>query len=261
MPIKLITLQAGHENITANCDPRLQSGTGAPGERDFTIRIRNRLSDILLSKKGADGRAAFQLRLVDANFNCDPANSNDYDLFLAIHYDADIYGKGGGIIGIPDASIDFAHAESVRIKKALDDTYFINTGIENHPERLNPNISFYYMWASLSAKTPCVLIECGVGQNAHDKVILADIDRVCNAIARGICGAFNVPFDSPVPPPPLPIPAPQPTPAPPTDTTQPPPESEVLKAIIDVVDSRWTWFGPDRWQNKHQELVDIVNGE
>jgi metal-dependent amidase/aminoacylase/carboxypeptidase family protein len=41
----------------------------------------------------------------------------------------------------------------------------------------------------------------GESIDPHDKVILADTDRVSNAIARGICKAFNVNFDIPVPSP------------------------------------------------------------
>lgn len=185
---KFICLQAGHENTSQNCNTSLRKSSGAPGEAEFTVRVRDRLSQILIAR-------GFQIQLVDACFNCSPENSKDFDLFLAIHYDADVYGKGGGFVGIPDASVDSAHDESKRIRDAIASEYFNNTGIEEHNERLNPNVTYYYMWSSLSLKTPCVLIECGVGQDPHDSVILADTDRVCNAIARGLCKAFNVPFD------------------------------------------------------------------
>jgi len=186
---KLICLQAGHENISNNCVASLRSGTGAPGEKDFTVRIRNRLSQILQSK-------GFQIQLVDANFNCDPQVDKDFDLFLAIHYDAAIYGTGGGFADFPEPSTDDATIESQRITDVIASEYFSgNTGIAYHPERRNKNSKFYYMWKFLSSKTPCVLLECGVGLDAHDSVILADTERVVNGIARGICKAFNVPFD------------------------------------------------------------------
>lgn len=191
---KLICLQAGHENTPNNCDPALRKGTGAPGEVEFTVRIRNKLSEVLQSK-------GFAIQLVDATANCKPeVIKKDFALFLAIHYDANIYGTGGGIVGAPDPSIDSSNTESKRIRDSIISEYFKNTGIVNHPERINGNITFYYMWKFLSAKTPCVLIECGVGQDAHDKVILNDTDRVVNGIARGICKAFNVPFDPVAPP-------------------------------------------------------------
>ncbi len=196
--MKRIMLQAGHQNAKNNCDPALRSGTGSPGEAEFTVRIRDRLSQVLVSK-------GFQLFLKDATANCDPKLADqDYDLFLAIHYDADIYGKGGGFTDFPEPSTDGATQESQRLAKVIADEYFPNSGIEfiPPPTRRNANTKYYYMWKFLSAKTPCVLIECGVGQNAHDKVILADTDRVANAIARGICKAFNVPFDNVPPPPP-----------------------------------------------------------
>lgn len=212
-----IALQSGHENAAQNCDLNLRKGTGAPGEAEFTIRIRNRLSEILISK-------GFQLFLFDATANCNPAiGKEDFNLFLAIHYDANIYGEGGGFVDFPEPSTDLATNESQRITKVLEDEYFPHSGIVNKPNRRNANTKYYYMWKYLSAKTPCVIIECGVGQDPHDKVILADTDRVCNAIARGICKAFNVPFDAPPPPP--------------TET-----DNQKLQQVKDVVFGRgWPW--------------------
>ena len=193
----MICLQAGHQNIKDNCNINLRSSTGASGEVEFTVRIRDRLSQILISK-------GFQIQLVDANFNCSSENQKDFDLFLAIHFDANIYGTGGGFVDKPDPSVDSATIESEKIRKTIEDEYFKNTGIVNMPQRSNVNTKYYYMWAALTAKTPCVIIECGVDQDAHDKVILADTDRVCNAIARGVCSAFSVSFDAPIPVPPIP---------------------------------------------------------
>ncbi len=191
--MKLICLQAGHENTQNNCNPALRGSTGAPGEIAFTVKTRNRLSEILQQK-------GFQVQLVDATYNCNPeAGKKDFDLFLAIHYEADVHNMGGGLIGSGDPSVDANYKESARIRDVMRSEYFKNVGIDEHEEWSNPNVTEYYMWSALTAKTPCVLIECGVGQNAHDKVILADTDRICNAIARGICKAFNVPFDAPQP--------------------------------------------------------------
>ena len=178
-------MQAGHQNTTTGA-------TGAPGEMEENIRFRYRLGQILINK-------GFQVFLADANFKA----TEDYDLALAIHGDADIYGTGGGFVDYPDPSVDMSDVESRRIKEAIESQYFNHSGIVNHPERSNANTKFYYWWSWLTAKTPCVIIECGVVQDAYDKVLLADTDRICNAIARGICVAFNVPFDSPPTPPPV----------------------------------------------------------
>ena|SRR3990167_9412795 len=185
---KLICLQSGHEGVTSGA-------TGALGEKELNVRIRNRLSEILISK-------GFQLQLVNAN----PTNAEinkDFDLFLALHGDANIYGTGGGCITAPDLNYDDNWNESNRISKDIESLYFKESGIVNHPERINVNMTRYYMWSRLTSKTACVILEMGVVQDAHDKVILADTDRVCNAIARGVCKAFSVPFDqtAPIPPP------------------------------------------------------------
>jgi N-acetylmuramoyl-L-alanine amidase len=176
-----ICLQAGHWNVTTG-------QTGAPGEQELNVRIMMRLKDILISK-------GFQLFLVDANPPADQI-SQDFDLFLALHGDANIYGTGGGVITAPDPNYDSVNAESKRIAQCIQDEYFNHSGIVNHPERINVNMTRYYMWNLLTRQTPCVILEMGVVQDAHDKVILADTDRVCNAIARGICKAFNVPFET-----------------------------------------------------------------
>ncbi|MEK9207165.1 MAG: N-acetylmuramoyl-L-alanine amidase [Patescibacteria group bacterium] len=190
---KLICLQAGHQNITSNCNLSLRSGTGAPGEAEFTVRVRDALSKVLISK-------GFQVQLVDANFNCDSNVGKDFDLFLAIHYDANVYGTGGGFVDFPEPSTDVSTIESQRITQAIVDEYFKNTGIVNVPSRKNANTKYYYMWQYLSEKTPCVILECGVGKDAHDNVILNDTGMVSNGIARGICKAFNVAFDPVTPP-------------------------------------------------------------
>lgn len=191
---RLICLQAGHQNIKDNCDKDLAKGTGAPGESEFTVRVRDRLSQILLSQKNPDGSSAFVLKLVDANYNCDSSSAKeDFDLFLAIHYDAFVNNSIGGFVDFPEPSTDGATDYSQKIAKAIREEYFKHSGIQE-VNRSNKNTRFYYMWEKLSLKTPCVIIECGVGQNPHDKVILADTERVANAIARGICKSFDVNF-------------------------------------------------------------------
>ena len=45
------------------------------------------------------------------------------------------------------------------------------------------------------SKTPCVIIETCVIQDAHNSVIAADPNIIPESIARGICKAFGVAFD------------------------------------------------------------------
>ena len=216
-----VLLQAGHQNTHTGA-------TGAPGEMEENIRFRDRLGQILISK-------GFQVFLCDANYQ---NFVEDFDLFLAIHGDANVYGTGGGFVDYPDPSVDAVNKESKRIKEAMESEYFIHSEIVNHPERSNANTKFYYAWSNVTAKTPCVIIECGVVQDAHDKVLLADTDRICNAMARGICKAFNVPFD-PVPvPEPTPEPIPIPTPVPPA----PDPVLELKKKIRPLVNKDWITY-------------------
>ncbi len=191
-----ILIHCGHYNIKNNCDAGLRSGTGAPGESDFNWRIGIALEKLLQE----DGHSTY---LDDANTNCKKNVTNqDWDLALAIHADANIYGTGGGFADFPEPSTDEATKESQRIAKAITERYFPETGIVSHPERSNSNTRYYYLWQYLSAKTPCVILECGVLLDAHDKVILADTQRVAKGIREGIRKAFGMVVTPPTPEPP-----------------------------------------------------------
>lgn len=199
MAKKLVCLQAGHQNARQNCWEALRGGTGAPGEAEFTVAMRDKVSEILQTK-------GIAVQLVDATFNCKDDVGKDFDLFLAIHYDADIYringqSVGGGFIDTPHPANDAAHEQSTKIANAMKSEYFKGTGIVEHSERSNANTRYYYMWNVLSAKTPCVIIECGVGKNAGDASILSNKDRVATAIAKGICKGLGVQWEEvPTPP-------------------------------------------------------------
>ena len=180
-----ICIQAGHVNTTT-------SATGAPNEMSFNLDIANQVSAQLRER-------GFEVKQTDANADKDPAVTGiDWDLFLAIHYDADIYGTGGYFVDFPEPSTDFATKESQRIQKILSGEYGKVTGIVNHPERSNANTRYYYIWKALSAKTPCNLIECGVGMHVPDdwQILHFDRPRVVEGIVRGICLAMGVNYTS-----------------------------------------------------------------
>ena len=183
--MKKIAIQAGHWNIKYNCVTGLQSGTGAPQESGTNVAVAIKLEK-LLQERG------FSTFLTDANYNCDPnSDATDYALFISLHCDANYAGdEGGGFVDFPEPSTDGATAESQRIAKAIESVYFQESGIRNVPSRSNSNTRYYYMWASLSSNTPCVLIEMGESVDPHDRTILNDTDRIAKAIANGIFKAF-----------------------------------------------------------------------
>lgn len=186
-----ICLQAGHNNCKYNSIVRLRGSTGAPNEAPFNLDIMNRLAGEL-RKRG------FEVVTTDANANDDPnITKTDFDLFLAIHYDADVYGKGGYFVDFCDPAVDMATQESQRLTKAISEAYGAKTGIVNHPERSNINTRRYYMWQYLTQKTPCVLIECGVGMHKPDDndVLFNHRDLVVEGIGRGICTAFKTKWE------------------------------------------------------------------
>lgn len=192
-----ILIQAGHINIEHNCDPAMRGSTGAPNEQDFTIKTANRVSELLRHN-------GFEVKQTDGNANCDvECTGVDWDLALSIHYDAAVYKTadgtlvGGGFVDYPDPSIDQATAKSQAFAQALRSIYFSETGIVEHPERSNKNTRFYYLWRALSAETPCVIIECGVGMEPNDRTILLDTERIATAIVKGICKGFMREYASP----------------------------------------------------------------
>ena len=189
-----ICLQAGHENAGSG------KSKGAPGEVEFNIDVRNRVASMLRER-------GFEVATADANSDKDSKITKpDWDLFLAIHYDADVYNDSGGFVDYPEPSTDGATQESQRIAKVISDNYFRVTGIKNKPNRSNANTRFYYMWSSLSKNTPCALIECGVGWRVpfDHNLFTYERERVFEGITRGICRAFNVPYKITPPEPEIP---------------------------------------------------------
>lgn len=207
-----ILIQAGHQHI-------LTGATGAPEEMANNIRIRDRLGQILISK-------GFQVFLCDANF----VGKEDYNLALSLHCDMNYTGElGGGFVDYPDPSVDSANAESKRIKETIESEYFEHSGIRNVPSRSNPNTKLYYWWSMLTPNTPCVILEMGESIDPHDKVLLADTERIASTIARGICRAFSVVYDV-VPPAPQPVQA----------TTAS--HTRALKDIRVIIDNGGWWY-------------------
>lgn len=190
-----ICLQAGHQNIKFNSIVALHGATGAPQEVDFNIKTRNRLAEILRAKN-------IEVVTTDANANDDPSiTQTDFDLFLSCHYDADVYGDSGGFVDRCDPNLDGAADRSLKALQKIQDVYFSRTGIKNMYQRRNINTSQYYMWRYLSQNTPCVIIECGVGQRKPNdyEVLFNQNEKVCQAIAEGIFNYLGV-STQPVPP-------------------------------------------------------------
>ena len=269
----IVGLQAGHQNIGNNVDPQLRPETGATGEMPFNVKVRDALSKVLIAY-------GFQCQLDDANANSNPNTiGKDFAFYLAIHAEG---APPGGNIVAPDPSVDAATAESNRIVNAIKAVYSADTGIVNNGQVIN-NETFYYMWNVLTSKTPCELIECGDLADAHDSVILADIQRVADGIAHGLCNAFNIEWKGfPIPPapptptvststgstgsttPPVSSSTSNPTPTQPTSTssTTPPvvPQASLLTQIHSIVWGNWTGWPLSKtfWRNNLLNLQKLV---
>jgi len=175
--------------------------TGAPGEQIKTIAIGLKLVDAL-RKNG------FIVYHTDAFAESNPEVTNtDWDLFLSLHCDANYAGnEGGGFFDWIDPSADISaesNTESKRIMDEMISVYFTETGIRNVESRRNPNTKFYYMWAALSEKTHCVIVEMGESVDPHDQVLLNNTDLIANALLKGIMKAFGVIASNTTTPPPV----------------------------------------------------------
>lgn len=178
--MKKICIQAGHKGRTTG-------SVGAPGEQKWTSEIVPKIASILRTR-------GFEVKETGADdYKTDRSiGSTDWDLFLSVHYDADIYNDRGGFIDTPDPKVDFSTKESNRIAQVMRDNYFKDTGVPER-NRSNANTKFYYMWSSLSANTPCVLIEAGVGFRIPEDhhTLHFEQDKVAKAIADGITNALG----------------------------------------------------------------------
>lgn len=150
-----VCLQAGHGGVTSGA-------TGASGERDWTTSVVPKISE-LLKAKGVETYTCG-----GKGYEDNKVTDTDWDLFLAVHYDADIYNDRGGFVDYPDPSADAVWETSKQLAYKIGEKYFKTTGIPERPSRSNANTKFYYMWSYLTANTPCVIIECGVGWRKPD---------------------------------------------------------------------------------------------
>jgi hypothetical protein len=189
-----VVIQAGHENINANCDPARHGETGAPGEIEWTPQV----ADLIVARLHAANVAA---RHVDANFNCASDVHHDYEAVVAVHYQSDPPHVSGFFCGVGDPSQDGNAAGSHRLQQAITDAYRTATGLVVRPEWNNDNITGYYLFASLSGPTPFALIECGTGApGAPDHDLLhGQVDKVAGGIAEGILAFLGHPVTQPCP--------------------------------------------------------------
>lgn len=228
----MFVVQAGHQNINANCDPLLHGGTGAPGEIDWTPRVADAVVQLLI-RNGVDARH------VDANFNCASDVGSNFDGVLAIHYNSDPPDESGYFIGVGDPNVDGNAAGSAALMNSLRTAYQAATHLELRQNWDSPNISGYYLFRSLSPATPFALAECGTGAPGapdHD-FLWNNIDIVALGLANGVLLFMGKQVITPPPSPPSP-PEPPPSPEPPPpDTTFDDDLIEAARATRDAIDA------------------------
>lgn len=209
-----VLIQAGH---SAAYPPYLLGGGGAPSEAEWTAKLAS-LVEPMLEASGVDVTIVGAWLVYSAVVPPPAVVEEDYDLFLAFHYDAAVYaGSTGNTGGFCDrASGDPMGAVADRFITRFNARYFPVVGIRNATERRNDNTRDYYAFRYTSAQTPGVIIEFGVGQpgvGGDAPTLWEQTDRIAGLVASAVVshliaeGAMDV--DEPEP---EPEPAPEPEP-------------------------------------------------
>ena len=189
-----VLLQRSHH------DPNRPDGwSGAPGEATYIRQDIITILAALLAERGifvavVEGDYGSQPNDNDEKFKArHPVITEDFDLFLSPHYEANIHGVGGWFAG-----------RAISSTTAADDDWFLAIlrsayaqipGVPaQHPEWSNPNVTDYYAFRCTSSTTPGVLIELGVGAPGapdHDW-LRANNERIAGVLADAICEFLGV---------------------------------------------------------------------
>jgi hypothetical protein len=191
-----VIVQAGHSALFA---PYRPNGGGAPGEAAWTaalaplIAARLRAHGVTVSIVGSWLSGTTE-------YPAPPAVKQVADLFVGLHYDAPT--KHNGEWDDSGGFVDFSPNDPMltwceRFLRIWNRLYPQRTGIglDEYRGLNNPNTDRYYVWRSLAAATPAVLIEHGCGSPVPvgeypaggDRVLLHEhIDVVAAADADAI---------------------------------------------------------------------------
>ena len=163
---------------------RLRAYGGAPGESDYIRTLNDRIVSI--------APAGLSITRIAGDMKAHPEFSQDWDLFLAPHYESDTHAhEGGWFWGRATAS--HSAVEDDRFGGIFERRY------RDLPQRQNwmtVNVTNYYAFRETTSKTPGVLLELGVGApvcNGHGHATAPDHDylqRNLDAIARTVVDAM-----------------------------------------------------------------------
>lgn len=197
MPKPRVLIEAGH----------YPDGGGAPGEAHWAYQLAHALAARL-------ERSSVEVAVVGHWYGKrpPPQAAEHWSIFIALHYDAAIYGAGKNTgCCIARAAGDPVAAESDRFIALWRAAYPAATGIPLRQERVNPRMTDYYAFRDTTAKTPGVILEHGCGSPVpvgeypagDDSALLHDgIDLVADADAAAILEYLGL--DVPAPPVPAP---------------------------------------------------------
>jgi hypothetical protein len=175
-----VLIQAGH---SAQFPPYRTGGGGAPGEAAWATD----LAAVLAGRLRAAGVEVVCVGawLVNGVVVMAPAlvTDEDYDLFLSLHYDANLGPTYNTGCFADRARFDPMGAESDRFIRIWERRYPAELGIPLHNERRNPNTWDYYAFRDTTANTKGAILEHGVGQGLDHATLFDRIDEVARVDA------------------------------------------------------------------------------
>lgn len=217
--------------------------SGAPDEAVWVQSL------VALVKPGLEAKGV-TVTLVDGDLGSKtnpgathPAYAQDYDAFIAPHYEANLHGMGGSFWGRAAAST--TGAQDDRLGAIFWRRYQALPGVPTpHFEWNNPNVTAYYAFNLTSAHTPGILVEHGVGAPGapdHDwmrtnlKAIAQTwVDAICEF--GGISGSSTPPQEG-------------------TDMT--PAQEAKLDRLLALAEAREALV----WQARTQRALDVETGK
>lgn len=192
-------------HLSHHSSSQFDGWSGAPGEavwvQDLVAHIMPKLVALGIQPVTVDGDLGSTLNPSGDH----PAFHQDYDAFIAPHYEANVHNEGGSFWGRATASLTGAKDDA--LGKLFWSKYSALPGKpQDRFQWSNPNVTDYYGFRLTTAQTPGILVEHGVGApGAPDYQWLRDnVDAIAGVWASTLAefgGVASVPQPQPGPTP------------------------------------------------------------
>lgn len=161
-------------------DSHTPNGGGAPGEAEYIFALNDEIERRATA-------AGIVVTRVPGNQRAYPEFRRDYDAFIALHYDADIYRHNGQKVGgwfWDRGKRSLTATTDDVLGHIFERRYSLLPNVPPHISRRNANTWDYYAFRLTSRKTPGIIVELGVGAPAapdHDW-LRANVPAIANVV-------------------------------------------------------------------------------